>query len=197
MKYIIDENICKGYNLTPNECLLLALIIKEQNISKTLQSLIAKNFISPSVLKEGEYITSDTSREVLAAILIESEPKVVSEEEEITQLAKEMQEIFPKGRKSGTTYYWRCSTLEIVRKLKTLIGKYNIHLDKDKVLTATKDYVQSFNGDYTKMRLLKYFILKTVKDSDGNITVYSDLLSLLENAGQNETPDIDWTDRVI
>lgn len=197
MKYIIDENICKGYNLTPDECLLLALIIKEQNISKTLQSLIDKNFISPSVLKEGDYVTSDTSKEILSAILIESEPKVVSEEEEIAQLAKEMQELFPKGRKAGTTYYWRCSTIEVTRKLKTLIGKYNIHLDKDKVLNATKEYVESFNGDYTKMRLLKYFILKTMKDSDGNVTVYSDLMALLENEGQNDLTTTDWTDRVI
>lgn len=194
MRCIIDENICKEYNLTPNECLILLHLLSEQSITTTLQNLIDKDLISKSVLKEGDYIISDKTKEVISAILVESEPKVVSKDKEITELAREMQEIFPKGKKAGTTYYWRGSILEITRKLKTLIGKYDVTLNKDKVLEATKEYVNSFNGDYTKMRLLKYFILKSAKDSDGNIIIHSDLMSLLENEGQED--EVNWMDNV-
>lgn len=197
MEYIINKDICEKYNLTPDECLVLITLIKEENPSKIIESLIQKGFVSRSVLDENIYITSDSVKDLVTAVLIESKPKALMQEQEITELAKEMQEIFPKGRKAGTTYYWRCSLLEVTRKLKTLIGKYHATLERDKVIAATRDYVQSFNGDYTKMRLLKYFILKAGKDSDGNTVIYSDLMSRLENESQENLTSSDWTDRVI
>lgn len=198
MKYIIDENICKEYNLTTDECLLLTILIKGQNIYNLLQSLVQKNFISKSVLSEEDFVTSDKTAEIVSNILIESEPKAQLKDEELTQLTKSLQEIFPKGKKPGTTYYWRGNTIEITRKLKTLAGKYNVALNPEKVLSAARHYVNSFNGDYTKMRLLKYFILKAEKDSDGNIQIYSDLKSLLENEGQDDTTtNRDWTTELV
>lgn len=198
MKYIIDENICKEYNLTTDECLLLTILIKGQNIYNLLQSLVQKNFISKSVLSEEDFVTSDKTAEIVSNILIESEPKAQLKDEELTQLTKSLQEVFPKGKKPGTTYYWRGNTIEITRKLKTLAGKYNVVLNPEKVLSAARHYVNSFNGDYTKMRLLKYFILKAEKDSDGNIQIYSDLKSLLENEGQDDTTtNRDWTTELV
>lgn len=198
MKYIIDENICKEYNLTTDECLLLTILIKGQNIYSLLQSLVQKNFISKSVLNTEDFVTSDKTAEIVSNILIESEPKAQLKDEELAQLTKSLQEIFPKGKKPGTTYYWRGNTIEITRKLKTLAGKYDVTLNPEKVLSAARRYVNSFNGDYTKMRLLKYFILKAEKDSDGNIQIYSDLKSLLENEGQDDTTtNRDWTTELI
>lgn len=198
MKYIIDENICKEYNLTADECLLLTILIKGQNIYSLLQSLVQKNFISQSVLNAEDFVTSDKTAEIVSNILIESEPKAQLKDEELTQLTRSLQEIFPKGKKPGTTYYWRGNTIEITRKLKTLAGKYNVVLNPEKVLSAARHYVNSFNGDYTKMRLLKYFILKAEKDSDGNIQIYSDLKSLLENEGQDDTTtNRDWTTELV
>ena len=37
--------------------------------------------------------------------------------------------------------------------------KYGDHTDKE-IIDATKSYVNSFNGDYRYMQLLKYFIWK-------------------------------------
>ena len=36
----------------------------------------------------------------------------------------------------------------------------------EQILKATQDYVSSFNGNYSYMRVLKYFILKDERKSD-------------------------------
>ena len=84
---------------------------------------------------------------------------------------------------------------EIAKKLKTLVAKYKVNLNKEDVLQATRRYVNSFNGNYTKMRLLKYFILKNTLDAEGNAVFNSELLSLLENEEVEENDD--WTTELV
>ena len=200
MRYVIDEQICKKYNVTIEEFILLLLFIKcqPQNISSVdlINSIVSKKLANRDTIKANNLVISDRTKELVATVLIESEPKAQLKDEELTELAKQLQQVFPKGRKPGTTYQWRGSVIEITRKLKTLVGKYNIELDSEKVINATKQYVQSFNGNYEKMRLLKYFILKAVRDADGNVVLYSDLMSALENEDSAEL-DKDWTTRTI
>lgn len=196
MKYTIDPTVLEKYNITFEEFLWLLLNRKNVNVKQLTDSLISKGIADRSVLDSTKPILSDKSSAFISSILLDSDKSVKNKDAEFEELAKEMQELYPKGRKSGTTYYWRGSLIEITKKLKTLVVKYNIELDKDKILEATKSYVQSFNGDYTKMRLLKYFILKTDRDADGNIEVKSDLMTLVQNSGQEDT-DNDWTSRTI
>lgn len=196
MKYTIDEDVCKKYNVTLEELLFLILSIKNTNIRTLVDNIVAKKIANRDITKVNSLVVSDVTKNLVAAVLVESEPKAQLKDEELTELAKELQQVFPKGKKPGTTYQWRGNVIEITRKLKTLVGKYNVELDKEKVLNAAKQYVQSFNGNYEKMRLLKYFILKAVKDADGNIMLYSDLMSLLENEDSAQL-DNDWTTRTI
>lgn len=196
MKYTIDPTVLEKYNITFEEFLWLLLNRKNVNVKQLTDSLISKGIADRSVLDSTKPILSDKSSAFISSILLDSDKSVKNKDAEFEELAKEMQELYPKGRKSGTTYYWRGSLIEITKKLKTLVVKYNIELNKKKILEATKSYVQSFNGDYTKMRLLKYFILKTDKDADGNIEVKSDLMTLVQNSGQEDT-DNDWTSRTI
>ena len=54
--------------------------------------------------------------------------------------------------------------------------------------------MQSFNGDYRYMRLLKYFIWKNDKvktDSGVSIEQVSDLASYIENEGQEDERTFD------
>lgn len=196
MKYTIDPAILEKYNITFEEFLWLLLNRKNVNIRQLTDSLVNKNVCDRSILDPTKPILSDKSTELISSILINSDKSVQNKDVEFEELAKQMQELYPKGRKSGTTYYWRGSLIEITKKLKTLVVKYNVELNKEKILEATKSYVQSFNGDYTKMRLLKYFILKTDRDADGNTKVTSDLMALVENADQQDV-DNDWTTRTI
>lgn len=196
MKYTIDTTVLQKNNITLEEFLWLFLNRKDVNVNQLTNSLVNKGIADKSILDSAKLVLSDKSTTLISSVLIDSDKSVENKDKEFEELGKKMQELYPKGRKSGTTYYWRGSLIEITKKLKTLVVKYKIDLDKDKILEATKSYVQSFNGDYTKMRLLKYFILKTEKDADGNIKVTSDLMALIENSGQ-ENIDNDWTTRTI
>lgn len=196
MKYTIDTTILQKNNITLEEFLWLFLNRKDVNVNQLTNSLVNKGIADKSILDSAKLVLSDKSTTLISSVLIDSDKSVENKDKEFEELGKKMQELYPKGRKSGTTYYWRGSLIEITKKLKTLVVKYKIDLDKDKILEATKSYVQSFNGDYTKMRLLKYFILKTEKDADDNIKVTSDLMTLIENSGQ-ENIDNDWTTRTI
>ena len=83
---------------------------------------------------------------------------------------------------------WRDSTAVIARKLKTLVVKYDYEFTEEQALKATKAYVESFNGDYTYMQLLKYFILKTMPDGE----IRSDFMSYIENEGHEDDIGKDW-----
>ena len=47
------------------------------------------------------------------------------------------------------------------------------------------------------MQLLKYFILKSVKDADDNVDIKSELMSLIENSGQLDAQRDDWVSNMI
>ena len=105
-------------------------------------------------------------------------------------------EVFPKGKKEGTSIYWKGNKKDIKLKLQKFFKLYgNAHTD-DQIVTAAKQYVASFNGNYSYMRALKYFIWKDERkiDSEGNgyIEEVSDLATYIENAGQEETTSQDW-----
>lgn len=107
-------------------------------------------------------------------------------------LANRIRELYPKGYKPGTTYTWRDSTRIIAVRLEKFIELFGNYSD-DEIFKATQKYVQSFNGDYQYMQLLKYFILKDIKTIDAR----SELAALLENPdADNDQQYGDWTTQI-
>ena len=88
-----------------------------------------------------------------------------------------MQDIFPQGCKSGTTYSWRDKTETVAQKLRALVVIHHFSFTKEEALKATKEYVDSFSEDKEKMQLLKYFILKTHNDK----SIDSMFMTIIEN----------------
>ncbi len=119
-----------------------------------------------------------------------------SGEDRYVLLAEKMRELFPKGKKDGTSLQWRDSTAVIATRLKSLVNKYKVKFTDEQVLEATKAYVKSFNGDYRYMQILRYFIFKNVNNG-GEIEYNSQLLSYLENAGQEEELRNDWMSTMV
>ena len=108
-------------------------------------------------------------------------------------LATKLKEIFPKGKKDGTNYYWADGVALIVRRLKLFFKKYGDGYTSEQIVQAAEKYVQGFNGNYQYMKLLKYFIFKEKVGANGEVEGESDLISYIENAGQEETLRNDWT----
>ena len=197
MKLTIDQTILENNNLTLEEFLVLFLSAKEVDIGDISQSLVAKGFADKDLFSSGKLVISDKVKDLISTISIDSDKNVIDKDSEFTELATELREIYPAGRKDGTTYMWRGTTAEVAKKLKTLVVKYGFVINKESVIKATKEYVNSFNGNYRYMQLLKYFILKSVKDADGNVDIKSELMSIIENIGQLDAQKEDWVSNMV
>ena len=197
MKLTIDQTILDKNNLTLEEFLVLFLSAREVDIGVISQSLVAKGLADKDLFSSGKLVISDKVKDLVSTISIESDKNVIDKDSEFTELATELREIYPAGRKEGTSYMWRGTTAEVAKKLKTLVVKYGYTINREDVLKATKEYVNSFNGNYRYMQLLKYFILKSVKDADGNVDIKSELMSLIENSDQIDAQRDDWVSNMI
>lgn len=183
----INKDVLEKNNLSMNEFLVLLLTYNTANIREVKQSLVEKGLADFSVYDD-DLVISSTTKDLITSITIDSDVKVLSKDKEFRELADKLKELFPKGKKAGTTYMWRDSTAVIARKLKTLVVKYDYQFTEEQAIKATKAYVESFNGDYTYMQLLKYFILKTLPDGE----IKSDFMSYIENEGQEDELSDNW-----
>ena len=186
-KVSINKDVLEKNNLSMDEFLVLLLTYNKANIQEVKQSLVEKGLADFSVFDD-ELIISSTTKDLITSITIDSDVKVLSKDKEFRELADKLKELFPRGKKAGTTYMWRDSTAVIARKLKTLVVKYDYQFTEEQAIKATKAYVESFNGDYTYMQLLKYFILKSLPDGE----IKSDFMSYIENEGQEDELSDNW-----
>lgn len=190
-KVSINKDVLEKNNLSMDEFLVLLLTYNKANIQEVKQSLVEKGLADFSVYDD-ELVISSTTKDLITSITIDSDVKVISKDKEFKELADKLKELFPKGKKAGTTYMWRDSTAVIARKLKTLVVKYDYQFTEEQAIKATKAYVESFNGDYTYMQLLKYFILKTLPDGE----IKSDFMSYIENEGQEDELSDNWLNKM-
>lgn len=197
MRLTIDQTVLEKHDLTISEFMVLYLSINSVNIKSCMDSLVAKGLADKNLFSDGSIVVSDKVKELISTVAIDSDKSVIDKDAEFIELANELRELYPAGRKDGTTYMWRGTTAEIAKKLKTLVVKYKYSFTREQVLRATKEYISSFNGNYKKMRLLKYFILKSERDADDNINVISELMTLIENEGQTDAQRDDWMSTMV
>lgn len=97
-------------------------------------------------------------------------------------LAPKLMEIYPQGIKPGTSLQWRGNQKSIAERLLKVYLQQEF--TDEEAIKATKAYVQSFNGDYTTMRVLLYFICKNVIKG-GEVEKTRDFLSYVEDIRSN------------
>lgn len=185
MKLIIDEANVKKHKLSLEEFLYLLLVYREADFANIKESLEERGLIGSSLMG-----VSLTERGIKK---LSSFSGTLPEKIDYEEVAKKLREAYPEGKKRGTNCMWRDSTAIIARKLKTLVEKYNCQFTEEQAIRVTEEYVKSFNGDYTYMQVLKYFLLKTRTSGDGEREVTSEFMSRLENEGQEDAASGDWT----
>jgi hypothetical protein len=193
MKLVIDSEVCESKGLTLEEFIVLYLNSKNIDIDKTINSIIEKKVAGKDLFNPNAVVLSSNSRKLLEEIILDSDKTVAKNNKRLENLAEKLRELYPEGKKQGTQYYWRDSNSVIVKKLKALVKKYGDCFTDEQAINATKKYVESFNGNYQFMQLLKYFISKNVVKG-GEVEETSQLLSYIENAGQEDKQQmtIDW-----
>lgn len=194
MTITIDEDVCKKYGLTLAEVLAVLLVKTGKDVETTFASLESRMVLVRGVLANSFLVTQGWDDKV-ANILLDSD-KDRQPQDRIEALAVKMMELFPAGKKEGTSQYFRGNKKDVSLKLKKFFKLYGNAYTDEQILDATKKYVESFNGRYNYMRVLKYFIWKneTKTDSDGvsYISEVSDLASYIENEAGIQR-DKDWT----
>ena len=193
MKYTIDEAVCAEHNLTLPEALCLLACKSCDNIYQLLDEMKEKELLT----KQGNPYPTPHWEEELSGILLEAD-KSVPVKERCTRLAEQMRQLFPKGIKTGNAA-WRGNVREVTLRLQKFFKLYGDKWTDEEILEATQRYIDHFRGDYTYMRILKYFIMKSDRKMDEEGTVHiediSELATWLDIP--EEQIDEDWTSSLV
>lgn len=193
MKIEVSDKICEKYNLSIEETLVL--IGLKYSSQEVFQKLNKERFLldlgSSIFNEETKYKLSRKANEALSCILAESTDVVAKRTTNIEELADKLREIYPNGKIFNSNYYYRCNRQDIINKLKTFFKMYGTKYTDEQIINATQKYVNSFNGNYTYLKLLKYFIWKDERLKGES--VQSLLADFIENESSEDTTNTDWT----
>lgn len=191
----LNKKAAQQNGITIDEALLMLVIHNKANLEVAEKALIQKGLITAErddLFNQIGWRLTNKGSQVLDSVIIDSD-KQQEPQDRLNHLAAKLKEIFPKGKKDGTNYYWADGVALIVRRLKLFFKKYGNDFTDEQIIQATEKYVQGFNGNYQYMRLLKYFIFKEKIGAGGEVEGDSELISYIENAGQEENLRNDWT----
>lgn len=193
MKYSIDEQICAKYGLDLPSIAAIIIVKSGVDIAELIENLVDKEiFIRNS---DGSLILTSRWDDDFNSVLLESD-KTVPKVDRVTALAEVLMGLFPSGKKEGTNVYWKGNKKDTILKLQKFFKLYGNSYTDEQIIEATRRYVESFNGNYSYMRVLKYFILKSEiklnEDGKGIVEQVSDLASYIENEGQDSTTNNNW-----
>lgn len=194
MTICLSKEGCQRNNITLAEALLLLAISNNADLDTAQKELIKKGYITASrndLFQQVGWRMTNKGASVIDSVIVDSD-RNQKPEDNLTALATKLKEVFPKGKKDGTNYYWADGVALIVRRLKLFFKKYGDGYTNEQIVQAAEKYVQGFNGNYQYMKLLKYFIFKEKVGANGEVEGESDLVSYIENAGQEETLRNDW-----
>lgn len=190
----LSKEGCQKNNISLAEALLMLAIHNNADLDAAQKELIKKGYITANrndLFQQVGWRLTNKGTEVIDSVIVDSDKKQ-EPNDRLVQLATRLKGIFPKGKKEGTNYYWADGVALIVRRLKLFFKKYGNTYTDEQIIQATSKYVEGFNGNYTYMRLLKYFIFKEKVGAAGEVEGDSELISYIENFGQEDTLSRDW-----
>lgn len=191
----LNKKAAQQNGITIDEALLMLVIYNKADLEMAERALVQKGFITAErndLFQQTGWRLTNKGSQILDSVIMDSD-KQQEPQDRLNLLAARLKEIFPKGKKDGTNYYWADGVALIVRRLKLFFKKYGNDFTDEQIIQATEKYVQGFNGNYQYMRLLKYFIFKEKVGAGGEVEGDSELISYIENAGQEDDLRSDWT----
>lgn len=186
MRITIDTNILSRNNISLGEFLVLLLGYNNCNFDECFGSLVDKKLADIDKFTMGGIILSGNSKELVTRLLTEADERLnKSPVKDFYVLARKLMNIYPSGNKSGTSYLWGGTLEEIAQKLMVLVTVHSFIYTEDEAIKATKEYVNSFKGDRSHMKLLKYFLLRTRRTEQ---EIDSDFMTIIENNRWDKMP---------
>ena len=195
MEMNINEDVLRDTNLELSDFLVLLTLKDDYDIVSVMKKLNQEALILYNQSKKAFFV-SDKGLKLINSVL-EVKQKEEQSCNDLRELATTLKSLFPKGIKPGTNTPWTEAVPLIMKRLEKFFEKFG-EQPYDKIIEATKKYIDSFNGDYRMMRVLNYFIMKTIINNDGEKEVKSDLLTAIENLDDyGEQRSEDWTSGTV
>ena len=201
MKITIDENACKKVKLSLPEVLMITLVKTGVNIETLLKQMKEKQILVEEHTLLGTNLLVTQRWSDLSDKALLSADKSVPDNKRLENLAKSLMEIFPAGKKEGTSQYWKGNLRDNTLRLAKFFKLYGDKYTDEQMIEAAKNYVSSHNGKYQYMRVLKYFIWKDTRkvnsEGEGYIEEVSDLAAFIENAKDEKNLKDDWMSTMV
>lgn len=201
MKITIDENACKKVKLSLPEVLMITLVKTGVNIETLLKQMKEKQILVEEHTLLGTNLLVTQRWSDLSDKALLSADKSVPDNKRLENLAKSLMEVFPAGKKEGTSQYWKGNLRDNTLRLAKFFKLYGDKYTDEQMIEAAKNYVSSHNGKYQYMRVLKYFIWKDTKkvnsEGEGYIEEVSDLAAFIENAKDEKNLKDDWMSTMV
>lgn len=196
MKITIDEDTCKKVHLSVPEVLMILLVKTGVDIKELVKTMKDKQMlVEESSLLGSSLLVTQRWNDLCEGALLSADDEI-PKGDRLDKLAKTLMEIFPEGKKAGTSQYWRGNIRDVTLKLQKFFKLYGSKYTDEQLISATQRYVSSHNGNYQFMRVLKYFICKNEKKVDsegvGYIEEVSDLAAYIENGEHEQIERNDW-----
>lgn len=201
MKLTIDEDACKKVKLSLPEVLMITLVKTGVNIETLLKQMKEKQILVEEHTLLGTNLLVTQRWSDLSDKALLSADKSVPDNKRLENLAKALMEVFPAGKKEGTSQYWRGNLRDNALRLAKFFKLYGDKYTDEQMIEAAKNYVSSHNGKYQYMRVLKYFIWKDARkvnsEGEGYIEEVSDLAAFIENAKDEKNLKDDWMSTMV
>ena len=201
MKITIDEDACKKVKLSLPEVLMITLVKTGVNIETLLKQMKEKQILVEEHTLLGTNLLVTQRWSDLSDKALLSADKSVPDNERLENLAKSLMEVFPAGKKEGTSQYWKGNLRDNTLRLAKFFKLYGDKYTDEQMIEAAKNYVSSHNGKYQYMRVLKYFIWKDARkvnsEGEGYIEEVSDLAAFIENAKDEKNLKDDWMSTMV
>ena len=201
MKITIDEDACKKVKLSLPEVLMITLVKTGVNIETLLKQMKEKQILVEEHTLLGTNLLVTQRWSDLSDKALLSADKSVPDNKRLENLAKALMEVFPAGKKEGTSQYWKGNLRDNTLRLAKFFKLYGDKYTDEQMIEAAKNYVSSHNGKYQYMRVLKYFIWKDTRkvnsEGEGYIEEVSDLAAFIENAKDEKDLKDDWVSNMV
>ena len=201
MKITIDEDACKKVKLSLPEVLMITLVKTGVNIETLLKQMKEKQILVEEHTLLGTNLLVTQRWSDLSDKALLSADKSVPDNKRLENLAKSLMEVFPAGKKEGTSQYWKGNLRDNTLRLAKFFKLYGDKYTDEQMIEAAKNYVSSHNGRYQYMRVLKYFIWKDARkvnsEGEGCIEEVSDLAAFIENAKDEKNLKDDWMSTMV
>lgn len=201
MKLTIDEDACKKVNLSLPEVLMITLVKTGVNIETLVKQMKEKQILVEEHTLLGINLLVTQRWSDLSDKALLSADKSVPDNKRLENLAKSLMEVFPAGKKEGTSQYWKGNLRDNTLRLAKFFKLYGDKYTDEQMIEAAKNYVSSHNGKYQYMRVLKYFIWKDTRkvnsEGEGYIEEVSDLAAFIENAKDEKNLKDDWMSTMV